>query len=191
MLSKIKLKLSAKLEFFCLFHQLGKVENIGFCQYFIPLWAKRVGRCMVWGYSHISISSYILLFWSGPDLGPYQIQVKLKPSANWLIYAIVIVTPCSVSLAIRQSPDKTGYLTQHRKPPRFKGKHLFICIYQTTVILIHNMVFVKMVRLVRWCHESKWALNTCQLFGLNSVWSFIAKLGLHQKLNCSSWLHLD
>ena len=33
----------------------------------------------------------------------------------------VIVTTCSVSLAIRQIPDKTGYLTQQWKPPRFKG----------------------------------------------------------------------
>ena len=33
----------------------------------------------------------------------------------------VIVTPCSVSLAIRQSPYTKGYLTQHWKPPRFKG----------------------------------------------------------------------
>ena len=33
----------------------------------------------------------------------------------------VIVTFCSVSLAIRQSPDTTGYLSQHRKHPRFKG----------------------------------------------------------------------
>ena len=33
----------------------------------------------------------------------------------------VIVTPCPISLAIRQSPSRSGHLTQHRKPPRFKG----------------------------------------------------------------------
>ena len=33
----------------------------------------------------------------------------------------IIVTPCSDSLAIRQSPSKTGHLTQQWKPPRFKG----------------------------------------------------------------------
>ena len=33
---------------------------------------------------------------------------------------VVIVTPCSVSLAIRQSPSRTGHLNQHWKPPRFK-----------------------------------------------------------------------
>ena len=34
----------------------------------------------------------------------------------------VIGTPCFIiSLAIRQSPHKKGYLTQHRKPPRIKG----------------------------------------------------------------------
>ena len=37
----------------------------------------------------------------------------------------VIVTPCSVSSAIRQSPYTKGYLTQHRKPPRF----FFNCIF--------------------------------------------------------------
>ena len=33
----------------------------------------------------------------------------------------VIVTPCSVSLAIRQRSYTKGYLTHHWKPPRFKG----------------------------------------------------------------------
>ena len=42
---------------------------------------------------------------------------------------IVIVTPCSISLAIRQSPYTKGHLTQYRKPLRFKGWH--ILIYQT------------------------------------------------------------
>ena len=37
----------------------------------------------------------------------------------------VIVTPCSVSLAIRKSPNRTGHLIQHWKPLRFKGKHTF------------------------------------------------------------------
>ena len=30
-------------------------------------------------------------------------------------------TPCSISLAIRHSPDRKGHLTQNWKPPRFKG----------------------------------------------------------------------
>ena len=37
----------------------------------------------------------------------------------------VIITPCSVSLAIRLSPYTNGHLTHHRKHPRFKGQHLF------------------------------------------------------------------
>ena len=36
---------------------------------------------------------------------------------------VVIVTPCSISLAIRQSPYTKGHITHHGKPPRIKGKH--------------------------------------------------------------------
>ena len=43
--------------------------------------------------------------------------------ANRLLEIInnVIVTPCSISFAIRQSPDRKGHFTQHQKPQRFKG----------------------------------------------------------------------
>ena len=51
-----------------------------------------------------------------------KVQEPLPNSYSWeqkhYIYN-VIVTPCSVPLAIRQSPCKKGFLTQHRKPPRF------------------------------------------------------------------------
>ena len=36
---------------------------------------------------------------------------------NWLF----ATWPMSFSLAIRQSPNTEGHLTQHRKPLRFKG----------------------------------------------------------------------
>ena len=48
-------------------------------------------------------------------------QIALRSfGANRKIYN-VIVTPSSVSLAIRQSPDKTGYLTQQRKTSEIQG----------------------------------------------------------------------
>ena len=51
----------------------------------------------------------------------------------------VIVTPCSISLAIRHSPRRTGHLTRHRKPPRFKGWHVY---FQTQIFtFLHNLLF--------------------------------------------------
>ena len=71
----------------------------------------------------------------------------------------VIVTPCSVSLAIRQSPDKTGYLTQHRKPPRFKGIHLSkhdivnIILINLSKHNIVNIILIKVINLSNICLE--------------------------------------
>ena len=54
-----------------------------------------------------------------------QVLVYLNTSKNnmscYTHFRTIPLTPCSVSLAIRQSPYKKGHLTQHQKPPRFKG----------------------------------------------------------------------
>ena len=55
---------------------------------------------------------------NNPDL--HHLQESMKFAIQ-----IVKVTSCSVSLAIMQSPYTKVHLTQHRKPPRFKGQHIF------------------------------------------------------------------
>ena len=45
----------------------------------------------------------------------------------------VIVTPCSVSLAIRQSPDIIGYLTQHQKPLNSRVSIYYVRVFQISL----------------------------------------------------------
>ena len=60
-----------------------------------------------------------------------QISIGTKSMQNTSqIINNLIVAPCFVSLAIRQSPCTKGHLTQHRKPPRFNGQHAFILKFE-------------------------------------------------------------
>ena len=79
----------------------------------------------------------------------------------------VIVTPCSVSLAIRQSPCMKGHLTQHRKHPRFMcfSKILkmvcFCCIYSKLLSFL-NILLSYYNSKQKMCHfdkKIKWVGN--------------------------------
>ena len=60
-------------------------------------------------------------------LGRIKVEIyRVSPNLNRQAHSLCEnITPCSVSLAIRQSPGTKGHLTQHLKPPRFKGQRVF------------------------------------------------------------------
>ena len=54
----------------------------------------------------------------------------------------VIVTPCSISIVIRQSPYTKGHLTRPHKPPRFKGQHKCVNYNDQRKYLVYGLDFL-------------------------------------------------